>query len=258
MDNFNSDPNVGLKMIETAENVGKKGGFTKEQCDDLGLRRYEQYLMALENDREFQKRYMFPAEVRLSRKKTKLVEEDEGIMATTKEGLAGLRPVIPDGILTFGTQTHPADGNCAVIVTTEDKAKELSADPKVKIQIVAYGFSRAERGYMAAAPVPASKMALENAGLQIGDMKVIKTHNPFVVNDLHFGQEMGIDAFGTDGQGFNNYGCSMIYGHPQGPTVARLMIEGFEETVMKGGGYFLWTGCAAGDTGGAIIFKIDA
>ena len=256
MDNFNSDPNVGLKMIETAENVGKLGGFTKEQCDELALRRYEQYKMALDNDREFQKRYMFPAEVRIAKKKTKLVEEDEGITPTTKEGLETLKPVIPGGILTFGTQTHPADGNCAIIVTTEEKAKELSADPSITIRIVSYGYARAERGYMAAAPVPATKMALENAGLKIQDIKVIKTHNPFIVNDLYFGQQMGIDPFGTEEQGFNNYGCSMIYGHPQGPTVARLIIEGIEETVMKGGGYMLWTGCAAGDTGGAVILKI--
>ncbi len=256
MDNFNSDPNVGLRMIETAENVGKEGGFTKEQCDELALRRYEQYLMSLENDRAFQKRYMFAVEVKVSRKKTKLVEEDEGITPSTKEGLAALKPVIPGGILSFGAQTHPADGNCALIVTTEDKAKELSADPAIKIQVVAYGYSRAKPGYMAAAPVPATRMALENAGLKIEDIKVIKTHNPFVVNDLYFGQQMGVDPFGTEEQSFNNYGCSMIYGHPQGPTVGRIIIEGLEETAMKGGGYFLWTGCAAGDTGGAIIFKV--
>ena len=69
MDNFNSDPNVGLKMIETAENVAKEGGFTKEQCDELVLRRYEQYMDSLADDRAFQKRYMFPAEVKLGRKK---------------------------------------------------------------------------------------------------------------------------------------------------------------------------------------------
>ena len=117
MDNFNSDPNVGLRMIETAENVGKEGSFTKEQCDELALRRYEQYTDALANDREFQKRYMFPAEVRLSRKKTKLVEVDEGVTQSTKEGLANLKPVIPGGILSFGAQTYPADGNCALVVT---------------------------------------------------------------------------------------------------------------------------------------------
>ena len=98
MDNFNADPNTGKKMVETAENVARENGFTKEQCDELVLRRYEQYLMGTENDRAFQKRYMVPAELKISKKKTILVEKDEGIMASTKEGLAALKPTIPGGV----------------------------------------------------------------------------------------------------------------------------------------------------------------
>jgi len=256
MDNFNSDPNVGLRMIETAENVSKEGGFTKEQADELSLHRYEQYLMALENDREFQKRYMFPVEIKMSKKKTVVVEADEGITPSTAEGLAALKPVIPGGILSFGAQTHPADGNCMLTVATREKADELSADTSIPMQVVSYGFSREKPGYMAAAPVPAARMALKNAGLEISDIKVIKTHNPFIANDLYMAQQLGIDAKGSDAQGFNNYGSSMVYGHPQGPTAGRNIIEGLEETVMKGGGYFMWAGCAAGDTGGALIIKV--
>ncbi len=251
MDNFNSDPNVGLRMIETAENVAKEEGITKEMCDDLSLKRYEQYTMGLENDREFQKRYMFAAEVKLSRKKTILVEEDEGIMPTSAEGLAKLKPLIPGGVQSFGAQTHPADGNASIIVTTEENAKELSSDPSIPVQVITYGFSRERKGYMAAAPVPASHMALKNAGLSIADIKVIKTHNPFIVNDINFARQFDIDA-----NAMNNYGCSMIFGHPQGSTATRLIMEGIEETVQKGGGYLLWTGCAAGDSGAALILKV--
>lgn len=251
-DNFNSDPNVGLRMVETAENVAREAGFTKEQCDDLTYRRYEQYLDSLAGERAFQKRYMFPVEVQVSRKKTKLVEEDEGITPTTKEGLAKLKAVIPGGVVSFGSQTHPADGNCALVVTTKERADELSADPGVRIRVVSYGYARAKPGFMPAAPVPAAKMALQNAGLAINEMKVIKTHNPFIVNDLFFAREMGIDP-----KGFNNYGSTIIFGHPNGATGGRLIIEGIEETVMRGGGYMLWAGCAAGDTGGAIILKIN-
>ncbi|MCG6908851.1 MAG: thiolase family protein [Deltaproteobacteria bacterium] len=251
MDNFNSDPNVGLRMVETAENVAKEEGFTKEACDELSLRRYEQYAQSLDNDREFQKRYMFGAEVKVSRKKSVLVEEDEGIMPTTAEGLAALKPLIPGGVLSFGAQTHPADGNASMVVTTEGKARELSCDPSVPVQVVSYGFSRERKGYMAAAPVPASRMALKNAGLGIGDINVIKTHNPFIVNDINFAKQFDIDA-----STMNNYGCSMIYGHPQGSTATRLIVEGIEETVEKGGGYLLWAGCAAGDCGAALVLKI--
>jgi acetyl-CoA acetyltransferase len=252
MDNFNADPNVGLRMVETAENVAREEGITKEDCDRLALRRYEQYQMALADERAFQKRYMIATEIQVSRKKSILVEADEGIMPTTAEGLAGLKPLIPGGVLSFGAQTHPADGNASMVVSTRENAARLSADAAISIQVVAYGFAREKKGYMAAAPVPAARMALDKAGLSIDGIKVIKTHNPFVVNDINFAKKMNIDA-----DGFNNYGSSMIYGHPQGSTATRLIIEGIEETVMAGGGYLLWTGCAAGDCGASMILKIS-
>ncbi len=251
MDNFNRDPWAGNKMIQTAENVAKKIGATKEECDAVALRRYHQYLDSLANNRAFQRRYMFPVEVRVGKKETKLIEEDEGIIQTTAEGLAKLPPVEPGGVHSFGAQTHPADGNIGFIVTTREKAKELSEDPKVEIQILSYGFSRANKGYMAEAPVPAAEMALRDAGLTVKDMKAIKTHNPFSVNDINFSKKLGVDI-----NWMNNYGSSMIYGHPQGPTSGRLIAELIEEVVMLGGGYGLWAGCAAGDTGAAMVFKI--
>jgi acetyl-CoA acetyltransferase len=194
---------------------------------------------------------MFPAEVAVSKKKTLLIEVDEGITPTTAEGLAKLKPVEPGGVISFGAQTHPADGNCGFIVATRDKAKALSADPKIEVQILSYGFSRAKRGYMAAAPVPAAEMALKIAGLKISEMKAIKTHNPFIVNDINMAKKMG-----TDVMKMNNYGSSLVYGHPQGPTAGRLIAELIEEVVLLGGGYGLWAGCAAGDTAAAMIFKI--
>jgi acetyl-CoA acetyltransferase family protein len=254
MDNFNSDPNVNppLKMVQTAENVAKMEGFTKEQCDAVVLRRYEQYQMALANDREFQKKYMFPAEVKVSKKKTILIEQDEGATPTTAEGLAKLGPAEKGGVHSFAAQTFPADGNCGFIVTNREKAKELSSNPKIEIQIVSYGFSRVNPGFMAAAPVPAAEMALANAGLKISDMKAIKSHNPFSTNDLNFAKKLGNDI-----NKMNNYGSSLVYGHPQAPTVGRIVAEMLEEMVMLGGGYCLWAGCAAGDTGASMIFKVS-
>ena len=154
MDNFNRDPWAGFKMIQTAENVAKKIGTTKEECDAVTLKRYQQYMDSLANDRAFQKRYMFPAEVKAGKKGTKLVEEDEGVTPTTAEGLAKLAPVEPGGVHSFGSQTHPADGNCGFIVTTREKARELSADPKVEIQIVSYGFSRVQQRLYGGSPCP--------------------------------------------------------------------------------------------------------
>ena len=252
MDNVNKDPWAGEAMIKTAENVSKEFGITRAECDELTLRRYEQYQDALANDREFQKRYMFPVEVQISKKKTITVAADEGVMPTTAEGLAGLRPVLPDGIHTFGAQTFPADGNSGIFVTTRDQAKELSTDPNIEVQIVSFGYARARKAYMAAAVAPSAQMALDEAGIKVGDLKAIKTHNPFAANDIAMAKALGLDV-----NSMNNYGSSLIYGHPQAPTGARLMIEGIEEVAMRGGGYLLFSGCAAGDTAASIVIKVN-
>ncbi len=251
MDNFNRDPWGGMAMVQTAEAVAKEIGFTREESDELVLLRYNQYLMALENDRAFQKRYMFPAIGRISKKETKVLEQDEGVIPTTREGLKNVRVPVPGGVISFAAQTFPADGNCGVIVTTREKAKELSADPNIEIQIISYGYARAEKARMPKAPVPAAQMALENAGLKIDDIAVIKMHEPFTVNTYYFAKQFGIKL-----DRINNYGSSLIYGHPQGPTAGRLIIEGIEEAVLKGGGYVLFSGCAAGDTAASLILKV--
>jgi acetyl-CoA acetyltransferase len=152
---------------------------------------------------------------------------------------------------TFGAQTHPADGNIGMLVTTRDRARELSADPNIEIRVVSYGYHRTKKGHMAAAVVPACQMALDKGEIAVGDVKVIKTHNPFSANDIFLADQFGIDVMG-----FNNYGSSLVFGHPQGPTAARCIMEGIEETAMAGGGYMLFGGCAAGDTAGALLLKV--
>lgn len=251
MDNINCDPSTGLGMLTTAENVAKENGFTREAADELTLYRYEQYKDSLKNDRAFQKRYMFSVEIPISKKENKVIDADDGVANTSKEGLEKLRPVMEGGIHTFGSQTHPADGNAGVIVTTKDRAARLSTDPNIPVQVVSYGYARTKKAFMPMAPGPAAKMALSRAGINAKDVVAIKNHNPFIVNDLYLAKALGIDACS-----FNNYGSSMVFGHPQGPTLARLLIEAIEETVVKGGGYALVTGCAAGDSAACLVVKV--
>ncbi len=250
MDNFKTDPWAGAPMIQTAENVAQEHGFTREQCDELVLMRQAQYYDALADDRAFQRRYMFPVEIKAG-KKTILVEADEGVYHSTKEGLAALKTAVPGGIHTVGAQTHPADGNAGIAVTTREKARELSADPKIEIQVLSYGYARTKKAFMPAAVSPSAQAALGNAGLRIEDISVIKTHSPFAANDLTMAKVLGLKL-----SAMNNYGSSLIWGHPQAPTVARLAIEGIEELAIKGGGYLLCSGCAAGDTAASIIMKV--
>jgi acetyl-CoA acetyltransferase len=251
VDNIGADPSTGLGMMVTAENVAKENGYTREEADELALMRYEQYHDALANDREFQKRYMFPVEI-IGRKKTTVIEADEGVTPTSREALARLKPVMQGGIHTFGSQTHPADGNVGIIVTNKENALVTSKDRSISIQIVSYGASRTKKGFMPAAPVEAARMALDKAGIKVSDLKTIKNHTPFVVNDLHLTKTLGLNK-----RDVNNYGTSMIFGHPQGPTMGRLLIEAIEETVIKGGGYAMVAGCAAGDNAAALIVKVS-
>jgi acetyl-CoA acetyltransferase family protein len=255
LDSMSNDALGGHSMLKTAENVARKHGITTGQQHEVVLRRYEQYQEALANDHAFQKRYMsLPFEVPNPRfnKVEGVMQSDEGVFATTKEGLAKLKPVLEGGTVTFGGQTHPADGSAAIVVTTPEKARELSKDASIRIGIHGFGQARVDLAYMPEAPVPAAQKALKQAGIGIKDLKAIKSHNPFAVNDVVFAKETGADLFKM-----NNYGCSLIWGHPQGPTGTRGVIELIEELVLAGGGYGLFQGCAAGDSGMAVVIKVS-
>jgi acetyl-CoA acetyltransferase len=252
-DNFGFDPHAKNSMLQTAENVARKYDIPTKQQHDVSLMRYEQYQKALEDDSAFHKHYMVtPVEINPSgRKVVGSVETDEGVFPTTAEGLTKLKPVLPDGTVTYGGQTFPADGNAGMILTTREKAKELSQDTSIEIRLLSFAEGRAEKGHMPKANAPAVRKALENAGIKLKDVKVIKTHNPFSVNDIFLSQEFNIPL-----DRMNNYGSSLIWGHPQGPTGMRLIIELIEELVLLGGGYGLFTGCAAGDTAAAVTLEV--
>jgi acetyl-CoA acetyltransferase family protein len=253
LDNFSRDPYAGVAMVQTAENVAKRYQIDTGEQHDGVLQRHRQYSDAVE--RGFQQRFMtLPCEVPDARfrKTIAVLEGDEGIYPTSADKLATLKPVVEGGSVTLGGQTHPADGNSAMIVATREKARELSRDTGVEIRLLGFGLARTEKAHMPYAPIPAAQKALARAGLTIADIRAVKTHNPFIINDIVFARETGF-AFGR----MNNNGCSLIWGHPQGPTGLRAIIELIEELVENGGGYGLFSGCAAGDSAMAVIIAVD-
>jgi acetyl-CoA C-acetyltransferase len=250
LDSFERDPWGGTSMTATAEAVAAEAGMTKEELDDLTLVRYQQYRDALADDRAFQRPWMVPVTIERRRGVPLVVDADVGVHDTTAEALAKLAPVAPGGVVSFGSQTHPADGTAGMIVASEERAREMAGGEGVA-HILATGFARVEKGRMPKAPVPAARQALADADLTIDAVDVIKTHNPFAVNDLWFAQEMGVDA-----EAMNPYGCSLVYGHPQAPTGARGIAELIEVLRRRGGGTGLFTGCAAGDTGAAVVLRV--
>lgn len=254
MENMNCDPLGNHSMTQTAENVATKHGITTAEQHDVVLRREEQYTDAQQDDCEFQKRYMslpFAVPDARYRKEKYSLAGDEGVRLSTRETLATLKPVIKGGTVTFGGQTHPADGNAAMIVTKPELGAELSRDPGICIQIIGFGLARAALAYMPEATIDAASKALQFADVPIKKVDSIKTHNPFALNDIVFARETGADLMQM-----NNYGCSLVWGHPNAPTGLRSTIELIEELVVRGGGIGLFAGCAAGDTAMALIVEV--
>jgi acetyl-CoA C-acetyltransferase len=248
LDSFARDPWAGAGMLAAAESVAAEMGTTREELDDLTALRWEQYAASLADDRAFQRRYQVPVEIP-QRKGSLTLDADEGIRPKTRDGIGGLPPAGPGALHTFASQTHPADGCAGAVVTTEAEARELSGEGVVRI--LGAGFARVAKSRMPQAPVPAARAALRAAGRDLGDVQAITTHNPFAVNDLYFARETGLKA-----EDMNAYGCSLVFGHPQGPTGLRSIAELIETLRLRGGGIGLFTGCAAGDTGAALVLEV--
>jgi len=250
LDNFKCDPWTGESMIHTAEETAREGGFTRAQADEVALLRYTQYQQALADDRRIQRHYFQPIVI-AQRKGQVVLEQDEGIAAYSKEALAALKTVFPGGVTTPGSQTHPADGAAGLVVTGREQAKALARGQGV-VRLLSAGQARAAKARMPQAPALAAQRALDAAGKTMRDVKVVVTHNPFAVNDLWFAKAMDYPL-----EQMNPLGCSLIYGHPQGPTGMRGMVELVHALRMQGGGIGLFTGCAAGDMGAALLLCVE-
>ena len=239
MDNFSCDPLGPHAMIRTAENVAKKHRISAAEQHEVVLMREAQYRKAADG---FHARFFA---------KDTPLRTDEGVRASTAEGLAKLKPVVEGGTVTYGAQTYPADGNAAVVLAAPEIAKKLSKDAAIRIRLLGFGQARAELAYMPEAPLAAAKRALDQAGVQMHDLGAVKTHNPFAANDVLFSRAMGVAL-----QKMNNYGSSLVWGHPQAPMGTRSVIELIEELAAAGGGYGLFTGCAAGDSAMAVVLSV--
>ena len=178
------------------------------------------------------------------------IDDDLGVRPLTLAGLRAMREL--DTCVTGGTQTHAADGMATLLVTSAGRARELSPRPEIDIRFVAKTEVRTSPSLMPEAPALAVRKLLKKNDLTMADMAVVKNHNPFAVNDVIFAKVLEYDW-----REMNKTGCSLVWGHPQGPTLTRLLIEALEEAVDLGGGHVLLFGCAAGDVGIAALFKVS-
>jgi len=248
-DNFGFDPATGNAMITAAGITARKYKVDRAETDEIAFVRHEQYFDA--KARGFLDRVLVPFDLlNVAGRPLGSVTDDLGVRRQTRGGLAAQREL--DSTVTSGTQTHAADGMAGLLVTTEGKAEELSRKPDIDIRFIAKVEARTEPSLMPEAPAIAVQRLLKRTGLTIHDIAVAKNHNPFAVNDAVFQRVTGFDW-----HDLNKTGCSLVWGHPQGPTLTRVLIEALEEAVDFGGGYVLIFGCAAGDVGIAALFQVS-
>lgn len=247
-DNFGFDPATGNAMLTTAGMAARKYKIDRNEVDELTYYRYKQYFDTKESG--WLDKILVPLEVlNIQGRLLGNINDDMGVRKISLATLRSQREL--DTCITPGTQTHAADGMATLLVTNKEKAKELSTRPEIDIQFAGKAEVRVGPSYMPEAPAVAVKKLLEKTGLTMDDMVVVKNHNPFAVNDVIFAKVMNYDW-----HKMNNTGCSLVFGHPQGPTLTRVVIEALEEAVSLGGGYVLVFGCAAGDVGIASMFKV--
>lgn len=245
LDAFARDPGTGASMLATAEAVASEEGIQRSELDDLTALRAQQYADAGSGAGPHVVPVVVPG-----RKRDLVLEADEGVRLSSREELSSLRSAARDGQHSFGSQTHPADGAAGAVVSTVERAREQSPVGGV-VELLGFGSARVEAGRMPKAPVPAAQRALKAAGLDLQDVDLVTTHNPFAVNDVYFARETGFDI-----KRMNVRGCSLVFGHPQGPTGLRSVAELVQSLAERGGGVGLFTGCAAGDTGAALVLRV--
>lgn len=248
-DNFGFDPSTEKAMINSAGLAARKYKIDRREVDEMTYHRYNQYFKA--KDSGFLDRVLVPLELlNVQGRHLGWIDEDTGVRKVTLPALRAMREL--DTCITGGTQTHASDGMATLLVTTRAKARELSKKPEIDIRFVAKAEMRTKPSLMPEAPALAVQKILKQTGLTMDDMVVVKNHNPFAINDVIFANLLNYDW-----HKMNNTGCPLVWGHPQGPTLTRVLIEALEEAVDLGGGYVLIFGCAAGDVGIAAIFKVN-
>ena len=235
-------------MIMTADNICREWGITREDLDEFALKSQQKAEAALASG-------AFEDEIVpvMVKKKKEMVEfkVDEGPRpGSTIEGLAKLRAINPDGFVTAGNASGINDGAAALVLMSEDKAKELGVKPMATFVAGALAGCRPE--VMGIGPVPATQKAMAKVGYKIEDFDIIEANEAFAAQSIAVGRDLGIDV---DKQ-LNPNGGAIALGHPVGASGARILVTLLHEmqksaTAKKG----LATLCIGGGMGCATIVE---
>ncbi|MBO4809584.1 MAG: acetyl-CoA C-acetyltransferase [Lachnospiraceae bacterium] len=236
-------------MITTADNVAKQWNLTREELDEFALKSQQKACAAIENGAF--KKEIVPVEIK-KKKETVIFDTDEGPRAgSTIEALAKLRPLNADGVVTAGNASGINDGAAAIVVMSEEKAKELGVKPMATF--VAGALAGVDPTIMGIGPVAATRKAMAKAGMKIEDFDIIEANEAFAAQSVAVGKDLGIDV---DKQ-LNPNGGAIALGHPVGASGARILVTLLHEMEAKDAKTGLATLCIGGGMGCATIVKRD-
>jgi len=241
------DTYCNTPMAGTAENLARKFEISREAQDAYALRSQQEAKRA--RDAGFFAEEIAPVEVK-TRKESSLVDEDDHLRPeTTLEGLAKLKPAFAkDGFVTAGNASGIVDGAAALVIAGESFIKDRDMKPMARI--VSWAYAGVEPEIMGIGPVPATRKALEKAGLKLSDIDLIEVNEAFAAQYLAVEKELGLDRART-----NVNGGAIALGHPLGATGTRLVLTLLHELHRRRARYGLATACIGGGQGIAMIIE---
>ena len=235
-------------MIKTADNVAEQWKLTREELDEFALNSQQKAQKAQENgwfDKE-----IVPVEVK-KKKETVTFNKDEGPRPnSTIEALAKMRPINPDGVVTAGNASGINDGAAAVIVMSEEKAKELGAN--IQATWVGGALGGVDPSIMGVGPVASTKKVMDKLNMKIEDFDIYEANEAFAAQSVAVGKDLGFDS-----SKLNVAGGAIALGHPVGASGCRILvtlIHNMERTGAKTG---LATLCIGGGMGCSTVIKMD-
>lgn len=238
------DTHMGI----TAENIAEQYGITREEQDKFAAISQQRVEKALAENR-FQEEIV-PVEVPQRKKDPIIFAQDEFPRAGVTEGaLAKLRTAFKkDGTVTAGNASGINDGAAALVVMSKEKADQLGVQPLVTIK--AYASAGVEPRIMGTGPIPATKKALEKAGLTISDLDLVEANEAFAAQSLAVLKELGFDP-----EKVNVNGGAISLGHPIGASGARILVTLIHEMLKRDSKTGLATLCIGGGQGVATIIQ---
>ncbi len=241
------DSYCNLYMAQTAENLARKFGWTREDQDTYALRSQQLACEAWKSGRLSEE--VFPVEIK-TRKGVELFRQDDHMRPDSSlEALAKLKPAFgKDGTVTGGNASGIVDGGAAVVVTSGAFAKERGLKPMGRV--VAWAVAGVEPELMGRGPVPATRKVLEKAGLTLKEMDLVEVNEAFAAQYLGVEKELGLERGNT-----NVNGGAIALGHPLGASGTRLVITILYELRRRQKRFGLTTACIGGGQGIAMIVE---